>query len=289
MQPSLEYYARQSQITDPGGDEPLFRWLPQEVSALCAIVQGVMLHPFEAHRYEVRLRRTRLRELHLRSVSAMLTSLWKLGGHHGLSRPALPEQRLLGNCRDFAVMLCAMLRHQRVPARVRCGFACYFEQGFFIDHVVCEYWKADEARWALADALLDLVLRKAYHITFDIIDVPREQFMLAGQAWQQYRVGALDPEGCGLSSTGPSGLAFIRAGLLRDLAALNKVELLTQDEWDIDSAQSAQGMAEADLALLDRLAALSLAGSDAFADLRAIFEDDLRPRMLNALAGKRVG
>jgi len=286
LEPSLDYYARQGQITDPGGDEILFRWLPQEVSALCLTVQGVMLHPFEAHRYEVKLRRARLRELHLRYVSSMLLAMRELGGYHTITRPYLPEQRLLGNCRDFAVMLCAILRHQGVPARVRCGFASYFEPGFFTDHVVCEYWKADEARWALADAMLDVVLRKAYHVTFDITDVPRERFMLAGQAWQQYRSGVLDPTGCGLSSTGPSGLVFIRTGLLRDLAALNKVELLTQDEWDIDSEQS---MAEADLALLDRLAALSLAGNDAFADLRTVFEDDLRPRMLNALAGKQVG
>lgn len=283
MHPTLDYYSHQSRVTNPGGDEILFRWLPQEVSALCAIVQGVMMHPFEAHRYEVRLRRARLRELHLRCVSSMLLAIRELGGYHTIHRPYLPEQRLLGNCRDFAVLLCAILRHQGVPARVRCGFASYFEPGFFTDHVVCEYWRADEERWALADAQLDLVLRKAYRVTFDITDVPREQFMLAGQAWQQYRAGALEPSRCGLASTGPHGLAFIRTGLLRDLAALNKVELLTQDEWDIASAESEQGMAEADLAQLDRLATLSLAGNDAFADLRSVFEDDLCPRMPPAL------
>jgi hypothetical protein len=283
LEPSLDYYAEQSNITDPGEDEILFRWLPRGVRERCQIVQGMMIHPFEAHRYEVRLRKARLRELELRRVTWMLKYLWELGEHHGFSRPYLPERRLVGNCRDFATMLCAMLRHQGTPARVRCGFASYFEPGFFTDHVVCEYWKADERRWALADAQLDIVLRKAYHVTFDTADVPREQFILAGQAWQQYRAGALDPERFGISSTGPRGLAFIRTGLLRDLAALNKVELLTQDAWDIDGAESEQGIAEADLALLDRVAALSLAGNDSFADLRTIFEDDLRPRMPAAL------
>lgn len=79
---------------------------------------------------------------------------------------------------------------------------------------------------------------------------------------------------------------------LRDAAAAGcacaKVELLTQDDWDIVGAESEQGMAEADLALLDRLAALALAGNDAFADLRSVFEDDLRLRMVAALSGKQV-
>lgn len=283
MHPALDYYAQQSAITDPGLEEIVFRWLPPGVDARCLMVQGIMLHPAEAQRYEVKPRLKRMRELQLRSVEEKLLALRKLGCEDSLSRPYLPEQRVLGNCRDYATMFCALLRHQGTPARVRCGFARYFEPGFFTDHVICEYWKADEERWALADAMLDVVLRKAYQVTFAITDVPREQFILAGQAWQQYRAGALDVSRVGLSSKGPRGLAFIRSGLLRDMAALNKVELLTQDEWDIPSAQSEQGIAEADLALLDLAAELSLAGNDAFADLRQVFEDDLRPRMPPAL------
>ncbi len=282
--PALDYYAQQSGITDPGIDEIVFRWLPQGVSTRCLMVQGIMIHPVEARRYEVKPRLARMRELQLRSVEEKLLALRKLGCDDSLARPYLPEYRVLGNCRDYAVMFCALLRHQGTPARVRCGFARYFEPGFFTDHVVCEYWKAEEERWALADAMLDVVLRKAYGVTFESIDVPREQFILAGQAWQQYRAGALDPSRCGLSAKGPRGLAFIRAALLRDVAALNKIELLTQDTWDIEGAESERGMTEADLALLDRVAALSLAGNDAFADLRLIFEDDLRPRMPAGLA-----
>ena len=289
MHPALDYYTQQSAITDPGYNEILFRWLPEGVSARCLMAQGIMIHPAEAHRYEVKPRLKRMRELHLRSVEQKLQALRELGGEIFLARPSLPECRVLGNCRDYAVMFCALLRHQGMPARVRCGFARYFEPGFFTDHVVCEYWKAEEERWALADAMLDVVLRKAYGVTFESIDVPREQFILAGQAWQQYRAGELDVSRCGLSAQGPRGLAFIRTGLLRDMAALNKIELLTQDEWDIDGAHSEQGIAEADLALLDRVAALSLAGNDAFADLRQVFEDDLRPRMPAALSGKQGG
>jgi hypothetical protein len=37
-----------------------------------------------------------------------------------------PGKRLVGNCRDFSVMLTAILRRQGVPARARCGFGRYF-------------------------------------------------------------------------------------------------------------------------------------------------------------------
>jgi hypothetical protein len=289
VHPALDYYARQSAVTDPGIDEMVFRWLPQDINSLCLMVQGMILHPVEARRYEVKPRLARMRELQLRTVEQKLLVLRELAPDHTIARPSLPEHRLLGNCRDFAVMLCALLRHQGTPARVRCGFARYFEPGFFTDHVVCEYWKAAEARWALADAMLDVVLRKAYRVTFDMTDVPREQFILAGQAWQQYRSGALDVSRYGLSANGPRGLAFMRAGLLRDIAALNKIELLTQDEWDIAGAESEQGIAEVDLALLDRVAALSLAGNDATALLRLVFEEDLHPRMPAPLTGKQEG
>lgn len=64
-----------------------------------------------------------------------------------LARPL--EERLVGNCRNFSTMLCAMLRYRGVPARARRGFGTYFEPNQYMDHWVCEYWKADEQRWVM--------------------------------------------------------------------------------------------------------------------------------------------
>ncbi len=33
------------------------------------------------------------------------------------------QSHLFGTCRDYALLLCSMLRHRSIPARVRCGFA----------------------------------------------------------------------------------------------------------------------------------------------------------------------
>src|SRR5690606_37876997 len=102
-------------------------------------------------------------------------------------------RRLIGNCRDFTVMLCAMLQHQGVPARARCGFGAYFLPNHYEDHWVCEYWNADQGRWILVDAQLDTLQQEALKIGFDTLDVPHDQFITGGKAWQMTRSGEADP------------------------------------------------------------------------------------------------
>ena len=46
-----------------------------------------------------------------------------------LTEPRPVEQQFIGTCRDYAALFCSLLRHQGRPARVRCGFAFYFEPG----------------------------------------------------------------------------------------------------------------------------------------------------------------
>ena len=77
-----------------------------------------------------------------------------------------------------------MLREQGIPARSRCGFGAYFEPGKFIDHWVCEYWNAGDSRWKLVDPQMDAVQRNAFKLDFNPLDVPRNRFIIAGDAWQ---------------------------------------------------------------------------------------------------------
>ena len=274
---SIEYYTLPGPVTYPDIYEALFTRLPTEIGSLCQIIQGIMIHPAEAHRYGIRVGPGRWHEVQSRSVSRMLMRILDLEDS-ALRNTRPPEQRLLSNSRDFAVMLCAMLRFQGVPARVRYGYARYFTPSFYTDHVVCEYWRADEQRWSLVDAMIDDTLRQAYKIAINLRDLPRRRFLLAGEVWQEYRAGILDPDRCGVAPQGPCGPEFIRTAVLRDIAALNKVELLCQDEWDITDHPM----------LVDRAAELTLAGDEAFAEMRAFYEQALRPRMPAELAGLAI-
>ena len=74
------------------------------------------------------------------------------------------------------------------------------------------------------------------------------------------------------------GLPNIRGNLIRDLAFLNKVEILGWDYWGLIEAQDAD-LDEADLTLLDRAASLSLAGNDSFSALRDLYQSDMRLRV----------
>jgi hypothetical protein len=273
----LRYYASHSPITDPGDDAALFDDLPTTIPALCEVVQGLMIHRAFADFYGLEVSDERTEEAELRHVNALLSRIRELDGRP-LASARSPEKRLLIVCRDFATMLCAMLRHQGIAARARCGFARYFGQcpdstpGFNVDHWVCEVWDAEEERWVLVDAEVDENEREFCHIEIDSLDVPRDQFLVAGRAWQQCRSGQAKPHDFGLAPDSMHGLWYVQSQLVRDLAAMNKMELLCWDCWGLGQADPDGDPSPEDTILLDRVAGLTQAGNEAFTELRAIYE-----------------
>ena len=114
---------------------------------------------------------------------------------------------------------------------------------------------------------LDGRQRELFKIGFDPLDVPRDQFLVAGQAWELCRAGKADPDSFAILDM--HGRWLIAGNLIRDLAALNNHEMLPWDVW----GAMARTDAELDLPFFDRLAELSHA-PDAHADeLRAVYQD----------------
>jgi hypothetical protein len=271
----LEYYARPGFMTDPGGHTALFDGLPTEIRALCQVVQSLLLHIFWAERYGVTLSEERKQEVGIRPVVAKLARIRGLDDCPlTVARPL--EKRLVGNCRDFSVLLCAMLQHQGVPARTRCGFGAYFLPNHYEDHWVCEYWNADQGRWVMVDAQLDAFQREVLGIPFDPCDVPRDQFVVGGKGWQMCRTGQADPDSFGIFDM--HGLWFVRGDLVRDFLALNQVEILPWDGWGLAAARD-EDLSAGDWALLDRIAALTAVDDPPFAEVRAVYENEARLRM----------
>ena len=145
------------------------------------------------------------------------------------------------------------------------------------DHWVCEYWNADEARWVLVDAQLDALQREhAGDRRSTRWTCRATSSSSAGKAWQLCRTGQADPEPFGIFDM--HGLWFVRGDLVRDVAALNKVELLPWDGWGLIDARD-EDLSAADWALLDRVAALTAVDDPPFAEVRAIYEGADRLRM----------
>jgi len=139
-------------------------------------------------------------------------------------------------------------------------------------------WREDERRWVLVDAQLDAFQREAMAISFDPLDVPRDQFVVAGQAWHMCRNGAANPDDFGIFQW--HGWAFIRGNVVRDVLALNKVEILPWDDWGLIAHNDDAAITD-EVETVDRMAALSAAaglpGDEAQwrRDLRALYETHL--------------
>jgi hypothetical protein len=265
----LAYYAAKGPMTDPGSYAWAFDALPRDIGALVKVVQGVMLHIFWAERYGVKLTEARQGEVQLRRVDQKLARLFELDDGP-LTEPRAHERKLVGNCRDFSVVMAAILRYQGTPARARCGFGTYFLPNHYEDHWVVEIWNAGEGRWMLVDAQLDALMQEALRLDFDPLDVPRDRFVVGGRAWQLCRSGEADPDSFGIFDM--HGLGFVQGDLIRDFLAFSKFEVLP---WDHGTGYLGRSVEEPSvLDAMDRIAALTLEGDAAFGEMRSLAEAD---------------
>ena len=275
MTTACDYYAAPGPFTKPGRYAAALGRLPADIPALCRVVQGLMIHIFWAQHYGVELPEQRKGEVQLRSVVSKLDRIAELDPRP-LEQARPPDKRLAGNCRDFSLLLTAMLRHHAVPARARCGFGRYFMPNHYEDHWVCEYWNAQQHRWVLVDAQLDPLQCSKLSIPFDPLDVPRDQFIVGGKAWQLCRTGQADAATFGIFDM--QGLWFVRGDFVRDVAALNKIELLPWDSWGIIEARD-EDLSAGDLAFLDQLAEQTCGDVPELEQVRACYERDARLRV----------
>lgn len=278
MNSTLAYFAQQGRMSDPGAYTSLYENLPASISDLVKLVQGITIHVFWTERYGFQPPADRMDELQLRSMEKRLARTMELDPQP-LSVPRSIERKLLGNCRDHSLLLVSLLRHQGIPARARCGFGAYFLPDHFEDHWVVEYWNQEQTRWVLVDAQLDEVQRNVLKIDFDVLDVPRDQFIVGGRAWQMCRSGEQNADKFGIFDM--HGLGFVRGNLVRDVASLNKMELLPWDCWGVILNESLDD--PDDLAALDEVASLSAGDVPDFETLHTRYESDSRFRVDHTL------
>lgn len=267
-----DYYAQHSVITDPGGYASLFDPLPRNIPVLVKVVQGLLLHLLWAKSYHVWISEERRHEIYLRSIPEMLERILALDSSP-LWIPRPTDERLIGICRDFGVLLVSILRHQGVPARLRVGFAGYFRSPElrFWDHRIAEYWDEQRERWILVDPQIDDIQRQTIGLDFDPLNITADSpFHLAGDVWRQCRAGKGNAQEYG-DSPEDRGMPPIRYALLHDLDALNKVELVGFDAWHTLIDKPEEELAEEERAFLDQAAEATIQVDSNFARLRALY------------------
>jgi hypothetical protein len=248
-------FARQSVFSSPGPYRTQARAVPAGVPGICTAIQGILVHYRSPELRGLRLPRRRRAEPDLRYADAMLARILELDARP-LDKPRPASKRLIGCCRDFALLFCTLAREQGIPARIRVGFASYFRgfpDGFHVDHTIGEYWDARRGRWVLVDAEQTPRLVRENRLTFSPLDIPRDKFWVGGKAWQEIRSGSADPENFAVDpGQEPGGAWFVRSRLLLDLAALNRTELLLWDAWK--ATGPAFRPSKVQLVALDRMA-----------------------------------
>jgi hypothetical protein len=266
-----DFYVSHSRFTDPGAQAAWLDGTPRDVAALREAASQLVFHYWALgdpaqHGFPA----SRRAEIDLRYAGDMFARLRELDPAPPRG-PREPLHRILGCCRDFTLLFVSMARHHGVPARARVGFASYLRPGWYLDHVVAEIW--DGTAWRLVEPQLQTGFRDPADGTpIDLLDVPRDRFLVGADAWTAARAGDLDPARLVVSPELDlpylRGLPYARHNLVLDLAALNKHEMILWDLWGV--LDDAAELTPAGLARADELAEL-VAGADV-EQLRVVFE-----------------
>ena len=254
VEPEIDY-AEPGPLTGLGGFAPkVLEGLGNDPVQVCMPVHLLVVQPEAAK--DLGLGEARLGERNLRPAARILGALLALNPVPVVAgRP--PAQRVVGTCRHFALLSYAFLRYGEIAARVRCGFATYFQPGQGLDHWITEFRNGD-GRWVRIDSEV---------LGGTVLDHPEDlrsgEFLSGGEAWAAFRRGEIDAAQFGVYGTGNWGAAEIRGNAVKDLAALNKVEMLPWDEWGRMTAAYRGETGEDYDELLDEIAAVCAADDPA--------------------------
>jgi hypothetical protein len=290
MEDILKYYSEPWDITNLSKYEKFTRSVPRDVRAIFQIVQSLIVHDLWIGRYGSKATERQKINTNTTYMKDILDKALELE-NKSLALPRSVENRVLGSCREFSTLFCAILRHKGISARCRCGFALYLAYpGYFEDHWICEYWNKSEKRWIMVDPQIDPFQQSALGIDFDPLDIPKEQFITGAKAWSMCRKDGADPERFGIACDPKlfnldslNGLWFVRGNLLRDFAALNKVETepflvrigkgLTWSPWRLVS-ETDDKLSCSDYDNIDKISELSINPDCNFDQIRDIFESN---------------
>lgn len=249
------YYKQHGMFTKVTDRKHMVTGIPNDINSIAKLVQNFLLHQHCAPYYGVKLSTEQTKEPHIRSFEDKLELLEKKGYKH-ISDYKDYGERLVGICRDFAVLSAALCREAGIPARARCGFATYLEKGKYIDHWVLEYWNKEECRWTLADTQLDDILIDKMNIDFDSMDLDDTHFVTGAKAWNMCRRGKADPQLFGIFQWW--GYGYITSNLLLDANSLIKRPMQPWDMWEGYKTKDPEEYTENDWATLDKLVELVL-------------------------------
>ena len=202
-----------------------------------------------------------------------------------IGRPA--EKRLNITCRYVSVLTSAILKANNVSCRCRAGWARYLRENNVLDHWVNEYWNEQENRWIMFDMDdlydEDFIKYELYlnnKISKEYLDLGSNQFYTAATAWLNYRKDNhfIDEFKYGSSKSIPREVLKY---LFLDFMAIMNFEpnyKFMPMAFDKDFEK----LSASELEEVDNLATLMLDIDNNFEQLKDLYDNTPKYRMLNS-------
>lgn len=283
----LDHYLEYGLFTYPGLYEDYLKTLPDDVKKLGELLRKNFLHRTTLAdgnrgtnadlKYGDMTKIPWWRQAeddNLTTTTAMLAEFFRRD-QKGLTMERKVEDKLVLTCRYVAILMASILKTKGIPARVRSGFASYFEgTKDSWDHWITQYWKESEQQWVTID------VDGSWHRTgFDMYDIPEGKFDYSADAWLDVRQGK--KEGSHFRNAGGfEGLAPIAWEIFHDFHCLMNDEPIYLHHPAVAMLENFKKLSEEKLNEIDNLAELMQNPDENFDKLSHIWETNREYRLL---------
>lgn len=271
----MNRYVEQTRMTSPGRYARYYDDLPDNPSDIVKAVQGLVLHGELDKLYGVRIGKVQGQDELLRSVEEILGAIIRVDSN-SLTIPREPKHRFVGMCRDFSILVVSILRHKKIPARLRAGFGDYFDGTYkYEDHWLLEYYDEAKKTFVRMDAQIDALQREHYKINFDTEHIPvGSHYYTGAEAYLACRQGTFRQGDFGYNKNW-DGYQSIKGNLLHDFNSLMGYELLPWDLWTELISKTWSSLTQKEKNLLDEIAqAVVTDTKEALEEVRQRLPDD---------------
>lgn len=283
----LDHYLKYSTFTYPGLYEDYIKKLPDDVRELGLLLRKNVIHRTTLATGNVGTNADmkygdmtkvpwwrQAEDDNLTTTTAMLAEFFHRD-QNGLTMERKVDDKLVLTCRHIAILMASILKAKGIPARVRSGFAAYFEgMTDAWDHWITQYWNKLENRWVTMD------VDGSWHKTgFDMYDIPDGKFDFSADTWLGVRQEKRDDKHF-RNAGGFDGLITIAWELFYDFHCLMNNEIIYPHHPKFTMLGNFKKLEEAKLKELDDFATLMQNPDENFNELYHIWETNKEYRLL---------
>lgn len=277
MKEVLDFYKETGMYTNYEGFKDYFISLPDDFNVLMELIRDNIIHRVTLRnsyedKNEISLKypwyKYRCDDDILLTAPAMMAELFRQD-KRGLIMGRKIEDKIVVTCRYVSVLTASILKAKGYAVRIRSGFAPWIRKNEACDHWICEYYNMEEKHWI------------SYDVDEQLHDHKSKKLIFAAQAWLDVRAGKRDLNYF-VHGSNIRGLAMLARSVFYDFHALmnDGISYLFFPVY-IDKDKEFFDLSPDQLKEIDDLATLCLEPDKNFDEIRYLFKNDKRLRVIN--------